>query len=102
MIVLKPINTSQSFAVTMRGSSATTIRLRKEGTDEITNTVVDSILLMPNYLVLVATFTGLKEGESYQVLILDNNGVVCLERAFVTAQNPAEYTPNKNEYIIYE
>ena len=102
MIVLKPIPHPQQFAVTMRSGDAFKISLRKEGTDEIQTVDIDSTLQMPNYAVLVATFTGLQEGDFYQVTILGHNGVICLERAFVTAQNPSEYTPNNNEYIIYE
>ncbi len=34
----------------------------------------------------------------------DENGlnIVCRERIFCTAQKPEDYTPNNNEYIIYE
>ena len=83
-------------------SEASSIVLRKEGTNEQNVFPIDNIIFAPNNQVITATFTGLQEGDFYQVTILGHNGVICLERAFVTAQNPSEYTPNNNEYIIYE
>lgn len=101
MIVLRPITTAQSFPLTFKGTDADTIVLRKEGTNEQATFDVDSIVFAPNNQVITATFTGLQEGDFYQVTILTSNGVVCRERAFVTAQTPDQYSPNTNEYIIY-
>jgi hypothetical protein len=102
MIVLKPILTPQSFAVTIRGCNADSIVLREEGHGQEYTFNVISISNKSNFEFVTAQFNILKEGQFYQVLIKNSDDIVCRERLFVTAQNPADYSPNKNEYIIYE
>jgi hypothetical protein len=132
MIVLKPILTAQSFPLTLRNGTANKILLRKEGHEPIQMYDVISVGQAANYETITAQFDNLKEGDFYQFIVIaydDVNDfekrvliddgvfeakecllntfdfeyrVICRERAFVTAQNPADYTPNNNEYIIYE
>lgn len=132
MIVLKPTSEVQTFPLTLREGVANKILLRKEGHEPIHIFDVISVGKLANYETITAQFDNLKEGDFYQFLVIaydDANDfeervlldggifeakecllnnfdfeyrVICRERAFVTSQHPAEYTPNKNEYIIYE
>lgn len=102
MIVLRPTTNPQNFALTIKGDCANTIVLRKEGTNEEQQVAVESIVSLPNCVVITAQFDDLKEGDFYQFLLVADNGIVCRERLFVTSQDPKDYSINKNEYIIYE
>jgi hypothetical protein len=130
MIVLKPTSEVQIFPLTLREGTANKILLRKEGHEPIQMYDVIFVGQSANYETITAQFDNLKEGDFYQFLVIaydDANDfeervliddgvfeakeclfddleyrVICRERAFVTAQDPANYTPNKNEYIIYE
>lgn len=102
MIVLKPILTAQSFPLTIKGEDATNLIVRREGTDTSVTVAIDSLIVSSNNNVITATFDFLTEGEYYQLIVVDGLNVVCRERIFCTTQEPDQYSPNKNEYIIYE
>ena len=102
MIVLKPKKVAQSFPLTIKGEDATKLLVRREGSDVTVEVAVDSVIIASNNNVITATFDFLTEGEYYQLIVVEGLNVVCRERIFCTAQEPEDYTPNKNEYIIYE
>jgi hypothetical protein len=102
MIVLKPILTAQSFPLTIKGTDAEKLLVRREGLEATTEVAVDSVIVSSNHNVITATFDFLVEGEYYQLIVVEGLNVVCRERIFCTAQDPEDYSPNNNEYIVYE
>jgi len=107
MIVLKPIQTSQTLKFIPREYNANKIVL----IDESTNTEVEIIatFTQDKYYLKSDIIFSLIEGRFYNLIVYNNTNVIYKDEVFCTTQNALNYSINKdvytsnvtdNEYII--
>ena len=98
MIVLKEIGTAQTVRfIPTRRSSGTSLILKNETTNASTTYSITTSAT--SYYSTFSKILTLKEGNFYEMTILDGAELVYRDKVFCTNQTIATYSINKGEYV---
>lgn len=98
MIVLKEIGTAQTVRfIPTRRSSGTSLILKNETTNASTTYSITTSAT--SYYSTFSRILNLKEGNFYEMTILDGTELVYRDKVFCTNQTIATYSVNKDEYV---
>lgn len=109
MIVLKELNTSQTFKIIPRYYVADRMELTNETTGETLS--YDITITQTDYYAVISKIVTLKENNYYHLTVYDGTDIVYKDKVFCTNQTVETYSVNNNEYtnvttdndfIIYE
>jgi len=97
MIVLQEVGTNQTFKITPRSGTATTMTLQKEGTT-IAPVSYNITLAGTGYYRTITKTVTLDEGCSYELIVYNNSDVIYKGRVYCTNQTIEDYTINDDLY----
>jgi hypothetical protein len=98
VIVLKEIGTAQTVRfIPTRRSSGTSLILKNETTNASTTYSITTSAT--SYYSTFSKILTLKEGNFYEMTILDGAELVYRDKVFCTNQTIATYSINKDEYV---
>jgi len=98
VIVLKEIGTAQTVRfIPTRRSSGTSLILKNETTNASTTYSITTTAT--SYYSTFSKILTLKEGNFYEMTILDGAELVYRDKVFCTNQTIATYSINKDEYV---
>jgi len=97
MILLKEINTEQTFSFIPRELEATTIVLRNETTGKEVS--IEADFFLADYYLTTTSIFDLKENTFYNLTIKNNDSIVYKDKVFCTNQSSDTYTVNQNQYV---
>jgi hypothetical protein len=94
MIHLRPTTDIQTIKFIPKELKATSLTLN--GISHAVEFYIDK------YYLIASSVFDLKEGEFYDLKVLNVDKVVYLDKVFCTSQELKNYTINENTYVIYE
>jgi hypothetical protein len=97
MIVLQEVGTAQTFKITPRSGTATTMTLQKEGTT-LAPVSYNITLSGSGYYREITKIVTLEEGCSYALVVYNNSDVIYKGRVYCTNQTIEDYTINNDVY----
>jgi len=100
MIVLKELNTAQTFSCTPRRAIFDTIQIHSEAENTTVNITEFLSVGVGYYINVTATFE-LREGFTYTLKLLSDGDVVFYDKLFCTNQEINTFSVNKDQYVTH-
>lgn len=98
MIILKELNTDQTFKIMPRSSTADTMTIQEEGTSNAAVSYAITLGEADSYYHTITKTVTLEEGKFYIIKVFNGSDIVFRGRIFCTNQTIEDYTINNGIY----